>query len=413
MPGKRNDGNTTDEEILCAFAQSLTPQAIVYMPNGCYTLAVNERHWHTFGSQLPAPQPNAITQLLLQTREPVPGALWHCKQIRSIEALRRDHCSLEIAYDRLRPKQIAKSLEFVRVHTTDDARTYQVWIITASLVRPENEHLMLVRLTPVRDVAVHVLTIGTTKQERITKVNVQRAGKIWLPYRDVAITERGATEYFQMDRQLEYAENECRAGHIRRVLELLRDTASQYHAPEEYQQRLLLETLGQGLPSPTNLARKIHCLRARLYDAFPVMERVCADLFNHLMADKQLKDDDPPADAGSVDDMNEYWEFDEPQYEAALSERAAQEQKAVQYRLVFLERPTRALVTQLVTSGPQTHEQLAREAAELERPLDALINEHLVYKDKGRYHLATAAKTILNTAWGQTIREEMNRSPRS
>lgn len=250
--------NTIDIDVLRAFTKSRIAEAILYMPNGCYTLAVNERHWRTFGSQLPAPQPNAITQLLLQTQEPVPGALWHCKQIRSIDGLRRSHCSLEIAYDQLHPQKIVRNLEFVRVHTTDNARVYQVWIITAFLVQPHNEHLMLVRLAPVRDVTVHVLTLGTASYERVMKASVQRAGKIWLPYSEAPITEREAADYFDMDRHLEHAEIDCRVGHTSHVLDLLRETASKYQAPATYQQRLLLETLGQGLPSASALAHKIH-----------------------------------------------------------------------------------------------------------------------------------------------------------
>lgn len=142
------------------------------------------------------------------------------------------------------------------------------------------------------------------------------------------------------------------------------------------------------------------------------MDCVREDLLGHLRADKQLMDDEPPADAKSVEGMNEYWEFDEPGHETALQERAAQEQKAAQYRLVFLEQPTRALVTQLATSGPQTLDQLTSRNKDLERPVAALIKTHLAYEDKGRYHLASAASAILSTAWGEAMREGMNGSPR-
>jgi hypothetical protein len=142
------------------------------------------------------------------------------------------------------------------------------------------------------------------------------------------------------------------------------------------------------------------------------MDCVRPDLISHLGADQQLKDDDPPADSKSMDDVSEYWEFEEPQYETAAQERAAQERTAAQYRLIFLEQPTRAVVTQLAASGPQTLEQLATQSKELERPLNTLVNEHVVYEEQGRYHLTAAASAILNTAWGQAMREGTNRSPR-
>jgi hypothetical protein len=169
-------------------------------------------------------------QILLQTQEPAPGTLSHCKQIHSIDALRRSQCSLEIAYDQLRSKQIGKTLEFVRAHTTDDARVYQVWMVTAFLLHPHNEHVMLVRLVPLRDVTVHVLTLGTTTNQRITKAMVHRAGNIRLPSSEITINEQDAAEYFQMDQELERAEMGCRAGHTKQVLEFLRDAASKYEA---------------------------------------------------------------------------------------------------------------------------------------------------------------------------------------
>lgn len=384
------------------------PEALLQVHNGCYTLAVNEAHWRVFGSQLPAQEASPLIERLLEAQTPVPGALWHCRQIRAIEALRRSHCGVETAHDQLRRVTTATNLEFVRMRSSEHERNYAIWIITASLVRPASPHLVLVRLTPVPGVTVTVRTLGG----RTTQTRVLRAGTLWLPASEFAVSENDAQEYILFDEELAHAEVDCGGGQAEGALEFLRNAASAYRLPERYPQRLILEGLGQGVPRADVLKNRIRHLRARLCDAFPVVDSLRPRLIGLLREESDLMGGDPPADSQGVDSASEYWAFDEAGDQAALQERARQERTAAQYRLVLLEQPTRSLITQLAIHGPQTRDQLGAGTPDVERALDALLAEDLISGSQGRFQLTTGATAILNTAWADTIRNEISRRSR-
>jgi hypothetical protein len=396
-----------------AFLGSASPDVLVYMPDGCLTLAVNAKHAQQFRIQAPLASLDDFKSLVLNTQEQAPAqARSHCEQINAIEVLTTNHCVVELLYrDLVSTLNTGTDLEFIRGKSENGTRTYTAWFVTARLVIPDRPHVFWLRLTPTPAVTLDV-TVGecTGSCKRTTHVQVYREHIKWLDYPQYVITPENAPEYFAMDETLQRAEELC-TNDASSALNFIKATAAKYDAPSEYTRRIFLETLCYDNPGQEELSKRLRDARQRVFDPAPVIDHVRVDLLTHLKAEQSttlLKESEYPTDikTGGVRMKKEslrdqYWEPETPEYERLHEERGQQEQEATQYRIMLLETPTRALVAQLALHGPQTLEDLARGLTH--EPLDRLLNYHLVDEKAGKYYLTPTASRILQTAWGQAM----------
>jgi hypothetical protein len=262
------------------FFSAQQPEALLYMPNGCFVLAVNPIHHARFQAAIRPTTREQFHQIIIAAERPPTTPVCYCDKMSTVDVLDKAHCIIERLYMLiLGTKTIGTGLEFIR-KTSNGDRRYEVHFADARIPFPERQHVLATRLVAVPGLTVRLSMVNTKAPlERSVHVQILQENDAWIDH-VYTLNQEDAPRYFEFATTLNTAIHYCENSQPSQARDHLRDAASRYTDEDAYPQRGLLTTLSD--LSNEHMHTELTMFADRLFDAPIIVDRARGELESRL-----------------------------------------------------------------------------------------------------------------------------------
>ncbi len=273
------------------------PQALVAVPEGCRTLAVNRPHWVEFHSQGPEPKVEIKTDILAQL-----PLRCHCDQVAAIDVVDPRHCILTVLWKRaLESGKAEFGVSFCDTEIGEARRLYRLYRTAVSVVDMRHPNVALVELNALPGYELRVVTRDRTKDATVLNIDLMFHGQIVEHWGARQGTKQDLSVYFEFDAILGEIERQAQRLDLLGISKHVEHVISKLDK-REYTKRLLLHGLLEGTLSEEQARQKVVRLRDRLLDGPIILEHAWADINSALLNSAVALH---PHASHLVDDINE------------------------------------------------------------------------------------------------------------